>query len=77
MPELSPLAVVLIALGLAVVINAMLLLTVARSGLREQIRLLRHAATRARDPWGAERQALEELDRRVAELHQSEQDGPQ
>lgn len=68
MQELSPLAVILIALGLVVLINGFLLLTIARSSLRQQIRLLRRAASRAQDPWEAEQQALEELEQRVAQL---------
>jgi hypothetical protein len=74
MPDLSPAAVVLLALGLAVLINAILLLSVARSSLRQQIRLLREAARRARDPWGSEQQDLKELSRRVAELPEAEAD---
>jgi hypothetical protein len=72
MPQLSPGAAVLLALGLAVLVNAILLVSVARSGLRQQIRMLREAAQRARDPWGSEQKALEELSRRVAELPEAE-----
>ena len=68
MPELSPAAVVLLALGLVVLINGVMLLSVSRSRLSEQIRLLRRATQQARDPWKSEHKALEELGRRVSEL---------
>ncbi len=68
MPELSPGVVVLLALGLVVLVNGILLLTVAKSGTRQQIRMLRKAAKRARDPWEPEQQALSELRQRIEEL---------
>jgi hypothetical protein len=68
MPQLSPAAVILLALGLVVLINGAVLLAARRSGWGEQLGLFRRAARRARDPWGAEQQALEELGRRVAQL---------
>jgi len=68
MPELSPAAVILLALGLVVLINGVMLLSFSRSRLSEQIRLLRRATQQARDPWKSEDQALEELGRRVSEL---------
>lgn len=73
MPELSPAVVVLLALGLVIVINGVLLLTVAKSGTRQQIRLLRKAAKRAQDPWKTEQQALSELRQRIDELTEGEE----
>ena len=72
MPELSPAAVILLALGMVVLINGVMLLSFSRSRLSEQIRLLRRATQQARDPWKLEDKALEELGRRVSELPRPE-----
>lgn len=69
MPQnLSPAAVVCLALALVAVIHAGLVVALTRGAARRQIELIQRAVGSARDPWREQRQSVRELHRRVGEL---------
>ena len=64
----SILFVICLVALLVVAVNGGLLVLLLRSRMPEEIRLLRKAASTARDPWRKEDQDLAELRRRVTDL---------
>jgi len=68
MSEVSPATVICLALGLVVAINGLLILSLTRGSLQQQVELLRRAARVAQSPWKREDEALSELHRRVDRL---------
>lgn len=70
--ELSPGTVICLALGLVLVINAVLVLGLLRGGSQREIDLLRRAIGGVRSPWEKDDQAMNELRSRVSDLDQPE-----
>lgn len=68
MPELSPVLVVCLAIGIVVVVNAVLIVGFARAKTTRQVEMARDAFKTAQNPWASEDKALTELGRRVSEL---------
>jgi hypothetical protein len=60
--------VICITLVIVVGVNAVIFSILRRGNEAGQIELLRRAASRAKQPWAKEEEALEELSKRVAEL---------
>lgn len=74
MSNLSPALVILIAVGLVVVINGVLILGLRRGDTQRQIELFRRAIGVARNPWARQNRDLDELRERVEQL-ELEDDG--
>lgn len=72
--NLSPGAVICLALALVLLINGSLILAFGRGRGRSQIQLIQRAVGAARDPWKAEREAAGELHRQVEQLAQEAAD---
>ena len=60
--------VICVTLFIVIGFNAMIYVSVTRGKMVGTIEMLRRAAGRARDPWGTEDAALEELSRLVSTL---------
>jgi hypothetical protein len=68
MPELNPILVVCLAIGIVVVVNAVVIVGMTRAKATRQVEMAREAFKAARNPWAPEDEALQELSQRVKEL---------
>jgi hypothetical protein len=72
MLELSPALIICMAIGIVMIVNAVLIIGLIRGRTSRSIEMAREAFKAARNPWAREDEALEELSRRVKELPHNE-----